>query len=86
MADEWGPWVEHDGGPCPVPASSIVIPGYRGSHPGLMTGERRAGDLAWHHDEFAFSDIIRYRVRRPPAVRLLVNFVESLLVRERENA
>lgn len=89
MADEWGPWVEHSGGPCPVPPETWVIPGYRDvADPAKgirIEGAVPASCLAWWHDG-QDDDIIRYRLRRPPAIQKLVDLVEGLPEPVREDA
>lgn len=81
MADEWGPWQEHSGGPCPVPPETWVIPGYRdAANPARgirIEGAVPAGCLAWFHDGWD-DDIIRYR--------RLVDLVEGLPEPVREDA
>lgn len=53
LAGQSDGWVEHDGGPCPVPGGATV----EVEHPlGILRGE--AGILKWHR-------ITRYRVVKP---------------------
>lgn len=94
MADEWGPWVEHDGSGFPTGLVGVTI---------LVLGEMHTGRMkeeigcvldphhpylgAWDHRNFgrrvpgkneAYGRILRYRVRKPRALLELIDMVESL--------
>jgi hypothetical protein len=92
MSEEWSPWFEHDGSGCPVPTGAGAVVQYRN------TGVEAAtvmGGRSWFWcmrggvpqcDPRFIDPIIRYRIRRPPAVQLLVDIAETLPVRELEDA
>ena len=89
MSGEWSDWFKHDGGPCPCRGATVNTR-HRGGHEcvgiaGSLEMPGRASSWEWG-TWFPCSDIVRYRLRRPPAVRLLVELVEGLPVREREDA
>lgn len=95
MADEWGPWVEHDGGPCPVPPETWVITQdmlaevCEGPAGEWMEDAEGEDCWAWAGDESLAQwgiAIIRYRLRRPPAIQKLVDLVEGLPQPVREDA
>lgn len=92
MSDEadWGPWVDHDGRGCPLPVGT-VIEGVFERRPGRYViavgtvGPHDMGlswDWSWWMqrapDGFLVSRLIRYRVRRPKALRDLIALVETL--------
>lgn len=96
MADEWGPWIEHDGFGCPCPGQVVHIKlgtSWDGIDPCECEGgwtscviDVIANDEAvieanpgpgWSWSDGYFP-IIRYRLRRPTALRQLVDLVETL--------
>lgn len=96
MAEDWSDWIEHDGSGCPVPhgvwveVEGVNDFGFKKRAAGPASGSpcwtwrlRRGVPvcLSGKHNP-----IIRYRLRRPPAVQLLVDLAETLPVREREDA
>lgn len=77
--DEWGPWIEHDGGPRPVAAGVIVAIQIRGhwTAPNGNPDCDIAGVWAWHWDG-GVDDIIRYRIRKPKGLTILESLLENL--------
>ena len=84
MADEWGPWIEHDGRGCPLPDGVVVE---------LVTadGERAAGIIlkgepgvnVWDWAECrAYRRwewrLLRYRIRKPRGVIVLEALLADL--------
>lgn len=70
MSDEWGPWIEHDGGPNPLPAGTIVqayIEPGKLYGPWITSGE--PGGWDWRMLEY--QRVIRYRIRKPRALEQL---------------
>ena len=63
MSEEWGPWIEHDGGPCPIKGQAELQAELRGY--GLTCRWIKPARLlgGWRWDEFSTSgmDVIRYR-------------------------
>ena len=59
-------WIKWGGGDCPVPAYTLVYWRCRdGKSPGDIL--RSAGELRWSHNgSCSYSDIIEYRVAKPP--------------------
>ncbi len=86
MADEWGSWIEHDGKGCPVVGmyvqaridSGLIVEGV----PTAKCDDPPAGYAsAWiwatvPEDE-AWSRVVRYRVRRPSALRRLIDIADD---------
>jgi hypothetical protein len=84
MAEEWGPWIEHDGKGCPVENGTIVavmaecLPGQIF---GPIEGVSRHGGQSWDWrnwlkrdvDGGLFGRVLRYRIRRPLALRRLID-------------
>lgn len=86
MADEWGPWMRHDGKGCPVVGLSAMA---ETSHGLILIGvgqpRTRPGFVSlWHWCEIPprhyHLRIVRYRVRRPLAPQKLVDLIENLPV------
>ena len=76
---EWGPWIAHDGGSCPLPGSAVVNV-LSETDCGHMESVLLAADcLGWDWSLYGtripdgrrISRLIRYRVRRPSALTLL---------------
>lgn len=84
MAEEWGPWIEHDGGPCPVPASCIVA--IRIRNPSLwLDGDivpngnpDRDQACVWEWGGGFDDSIVQYRTYRPDALRNLIDLAEQV--------
>ena len=60
-------WIEHDGGPRPVPASAIVTVRFRNHErvkDDYYTDTGIARDWDWYHDTMD-DDIVSYRVVKP---------------------
>jgi hypothetical protein len=92
MDEEWGPWIEHDGKGCPCVGKYAhwVFDGHsaREGSPRchLINGGKEcvgfpAGGPSWFWNS-PYLHVIRYRIRRPKALRELIDMVENLPVRE----
>lgn len=98
MAEEFGPWVEHDGSGIPAPVGTVVhrvfadgtewVAPIGASKWAPFTGYRgKLYACSWDWScRGLCCPILRYRLRRPPAIQRLVDLVETLPVREREDA
>lgn len=83
MAEEFGPWIEHDGKGCPCIGAWVQaefdIPPVGATH-GTVTGRvwegRPTGHYGWVSTEWCC--VQRYRLRRPDALRDLIDLVENL--------
>lgn len=83
MADEWGPWIEHDGRGCPVPDGTVVevmVEGNPGDFFGPVEFAATKEGLSWYWtwwmvivDGEWVARIVRYRLRRPNALRRLID-------------
>lgn len=78
MAEEWGPWIEHDGGPCPVPKGTWVIGQFRSGDVQAwqaLTMGLVGGVSLWEWRGYIAlpRDVMRYRIRRPDALRRLID-------------
>lgn len=82
MAEEWGPWIEHDGKGCPVvgmyvrirTASGFEIEGVPSEKCAVPAdGEATAWIWSSLPQSEAFLRVIRYRLRRPSALRRLID-------------
>ena len=78
---EWGPWIEHDGKGCPCVGSYVhVIYADHNTECG-----KAFGGASWTYDDVDDYDtwlegcepIIRYRIRKPRAMKLLQSIVEN---------
>lgn len=91
MAEEWGPWIEHDGSGVPpdVPGKylQIVSRSLRGeesvSEGYMPLTYPPAAELCWRGGGyFSLVDyampIIAYRIRKPRALQQLIDLVETL--------
>jgi hypothetical protein len=93
VSDEWGPWIEHDGGGCPV-AANVTAQCFAwkfGTEVGPFTGVVVGGpDSSWFWRKCPLrryvcynpnaAPIIRYRVRKPRALMDLIKMVENMPV------
>ena len=84
QAEEWGPWIEHDGNGCPcvgryVQLIDVTKSGVEGVAEGIA-GRGGGYSWDWRYSEtpvpgtggkFA-TKIVRYRIRRPRALRDLI--------------
>ena len=97
MSAEFGPWVEHDGSGRPAPIGTVAYLVFANGDEGVGTlGERFPRRLPYSGPLYCTSwdwsgpgscvPIIRYRLSRPPAVRLLVDIAETLPAGEHEDA
>ncbi len=101
MDEDWGPWIEHDGKGCPCLGMWAERYGVSKTHFAGMPGVKeitKAGivvnPLAWDWDNYGLPGprgllipkIIRYRIRRPKALRDLIHMVENLPQPERVDA
>lgn len=98
MAEEWGPWIEHDGAEPSLREGFIYQCNFR--LPGIMPKEHaeldsrswpgfywrwkqvRVGLLRTEKrrvcDDPSYAPVVRYRVKRPLALRQLIDLVENL--------
>ncbi len=87
MSEEWGPWIEHDGGPCPVPVGTICHAIYRSpeydlslwlkDHPNVIdVGSDWVIAFAIGNSSVWARYVVRYRIRKPRGLTIL----EELLV------
>jgi len=81
---EWGPWIEHDGKGCPCVGqyvNAVHCTGFEnytvaGSDPEFMKTKFPHGSWNWGNSPYA-SRIIRYRIRKSRAMKLLQSIVEN---------
>jgi len=75
MGETWGPWIQHDGGGCPVPAGTIVEVvcedrfGFLHSQVGRTDGDSYSS-WDWRHFP-ELKKIVRYREKKPKGLALL---------------
>jgi hypothetical protein len=72
MTDEWGPWIVHDGRPCPCFSWD-----WRYAHKRFFYNGAWIGPIG---------KITLYQIRRPEALRQLVALVENITERDRIEA
>ena len=87
MAEEWGPWIDHDGEGCPVPdGTSVVViaEGWPGQIFGPLEGVAYHNGESWSWANWLKRDrngpiarVLRYRVRRSAALRRLIDMAED---------
>lgn len=93
----WGPITIHDGNGYPAPPGSVAEVWFLWNglplDGGVVTIGAAGGDSwTWREEGGGLvcpdgaTPIAAYRLRRPPAVQLLVDIAETLPVREREDA
>lgn len=77
MSEEWGPWVEHDGRGCPCKGMFVEAVDRWGHHDRFVawTVLRGRPYIDEHFNAWVWSghpdDIIRYRIRKPRAMKRL---------------
>ncbi len=79
--EQWGPWIEHDGGPRPVPKGTFC-------HLIFVTGLQSVGPVGCGRDGLAITPdnapwghpnlIIRYRIRKPRGLVILETLLTDL--------
>lgn len=82
---EWGPWIEHDGSPCPCVGRLVEIKGTCSCPDTLIAIAQNTPDwqrVLWFHcagcgDE-GFLSIERYRIHNPRAISQLKGILETL--------
>jgi hypothetical protein len=79
----WGPWIIWTQGPRPVRADVIVELEMSFPMSGDIIGPMRADECDWN---FPADPIARYRVQHPRALLQLIEMIETLPVRESEDA
>lgn len=82
---EWGPWVEHDGKGCPCVGLTVEVEVVMWPNRVLVAGaecieagispHQRPSAWAWAQDRMGWLDVIRYRIRKPRALRDLIDLV-----------
>lgn len=92
MAEEWGPWIDHDGRGCPLAVGVAVIirhenaAGKISTYPARVCRDVDHPDwdhrnfrrlVAWRGMEGVAGRVLAYRLRRPDALRRLVDMVED---------
>ncbi len=89
MSEEWGPWIEHDGGGCPVVAgtyvraiccfiySEWVWEGHTGPEHAAWEWSRM-GEPSPHDPKMIAARVIRYRIRKPRALLDLIERAREL--------
>ena len=82
MQEEWGPWVQHDGGGCPVAAGTVVEVvsedrfGYLLNIVGQTDGDSYS---SWDWQHFPeLKKIIRYREKKPKGLQILQEVLNEL--------
>lgn len=97
MKEDWGPWIEHDGGKCPVPDGVICHrvlnrPAWgsdvrvHGKTEDISPVERGWEWKSWEWVP-GYAHIIRYRIRKPRALEQLREIAANPeLTRELEDA
>lgn len=86
MSDEWGPWIDHDGNGCPCRGKYVqcINDGRRGVWEGIAGS---CGGQSWDWRNARYCRIvIRYRIRKPRALIQLIELVENLPERAKEDA
>ncbi len=81
MADEWGPWIEHDGKGCPcighfVRALHCTTYGHLSVTEGIAGA---SGGHSWDWENCgAYTMILRYQIRRPKGVAVLLDCLDRI--------
>ena len=88
MAEEWGPWIKHDGMGCPVVGIYVRAEISNGTQVEGVASPRCADPppgyaSAWiwaslRADE-TWARVVRYRVRRPASLRRLIEIADDPL-------
>lgn len=84
--EDWGPWVEHDGKSCPLPIGTLVQMVFQSfNHKDRFytkTGDVLGG-RSWYWKYWGkqvnghvLTRIVRYRVKRPNALKELIKIAE----------
>lgn len=86
--EAWGPWVVHDGRGCPVAAGTIVEVVCRdgfGFDQRVMGCASGGEESSWDWSHYPrLKKIIRYRVKRPRGMAMLIEAMDTLPVKAPE--
>lgn len=63
--DDWGDWIHHEPGPCPVPSGEVVQVAFG---PGDILSPMPAKDIDW---DCPGDQVIKYRRRESQSMRML---------------
>lgn len=81
-AEEWGPWVVHDGTGCPLASGTIVEVRYQdafGYKSNVVTTVTGGAFSSWNWEHYPeLKKIVRYREKKPRGMSLLQGLLESL--------
>ena len=98
MSEEWGPWVEHDGGTCPVPVGTIVHLQYEEPVPRWVAASYSCewqpdgtiiaviligSDQHWIRTPDLIT-VLRYRVRKPKGLAICEHILRRVEKRQRK--
>ncbi|MEM8616766.1 MAG: hypothetical protein AAGF20_07505 [Pseudomonadota bacterium] len=77
---EWGPWIEHDGGPCRCVGCFVHADWEDGGIEPLERASIAIGSPeAWVRNQYLWHDkMIRYRIRKPCALQELKERIATL--------
>ena len=90
MSEQWGPWIEHVPGPCPVSLGMWIQATVRFKYGREETNEGRVNEAVcnpcwWLSDgQGEFAAVARYRIRRPRALTQLIELVETMPAQPQE--
>lgn len=81
MAEEWSPWIEHDGKSCPVKGKFCHMEFKNPVRPAFYIGggviqpdgtvkDFAKGGPSWFHDS-GYNPVLRYRIRKPRGLTIL---------------
>lgn len=77
---EWGPWIEHDGGPCPCVGEFVHAVFDKGrpiERKEIATGNPKSWIFKPPADRFN-GCIVRYRIRKPRGLTILENLIAEI--------
>ena len=82
-AEEWGPWIEHDGKGCPVPVGTYCgVIGCLGSRDEAYVTHPKPGEFTqWDRlpcEELGYEWVSRYRIRKPRGMHILEGLLEQI--------
>jgi hypothetical protein len=81
MSDEWGPWIEHDGGENPVGGGFFTQIETRSGYcraPAGDLSEKWVWPWGWNGYAIHGGDILRYRIRKPRGLTILESLLADL--------
>lgn len=83
--EEWGPWISHTPGPCPVMVGVYIMidavkpwSGEIITLEGVVSQENTTHEVWYSYGDGVWGRITRYRIKKPKGLKILEEILENL--------